>query len=473
MLFNSFVFIGFFAIVYSAYLLLQGRLRAQNLMLMVASFVFYGWWDWRFLILMVISSSVDYGAGLWLGRAQHPAARRAILIGSMSVNLGILGFFKYWNFFSASAARLLDAFGMQPDFITLNVVLPVGISFYTFQSMSYTIDVYRRDLKPVRNPIDYFLYVTYFTQLVAGPIERGTNLVAQVLSPRRISSDQVHAGLFLILLGYFKKVVVADNIGPIANTVFNDAGSFYGLDLAIGTLAFAVQIYGDFAGYSDIARGMAKLMGFELMVNFRNPYFALSPADFWSRWHISLSTWLRDYLYIPLGGNRRGPRRTYLNLAITMFLGGLWHGAAWHFVFWGIYHGLLLILYRMVDRDPVDMDLWSGHRRRPYVLAKMGLMFVLTNIGWVFFRAPSVGQAAHVLTRMGLQISPQTLEMGHTLLFFAAPLLLVEWWQYAKRDLLAPVRLPLGWRAAAYAGVVMAICVFGVRESLEFIYFQF
>jgi alginate O-acetyltransferase complex protein AlgI len=473
MLFNSFAFVLFFFIVYTAYLLLHRRLAAQNFLLAVASFVFYGYWNWRFLILVFLSAFWDYLAGLGMERVKHPGGRKAILLASACANLGVFFYFKYWNFFSDSVARMIGLFGFEADFVTLHVILPLGISFSTFQSLSYTIDVYRRELKPVRNPIDYFAYVTYFPQMVAGPIERGNTLITQFLHRRRITADQVHAGLFLILWGYFKKVVVADNVGPIANSVFNNPHWFHGADIVLGILAFAVQIYGDFSGYSDIARGMAKLMGFELMVNFKLPFFALSPQDFWRRWHISLSTWLRDYLYIPLGGNRKGPSRTYANLLLTMVLGGLWHGAALHFAVWGFYHGLLLVAYRLVDRDPVDMDLWSGDRPKPYVLAKMAVMFVLTMIGWVLFRASSLRQAAYILTHAGLDASRHTAGMGQALLFFAAPLVVVEWWQYVRRDQLAPVNLRLPWRVSAYAAMLVWVLIFGVRESLEFIYFQF
>ena len=475
MLFNSFVFIWFFAIVYSGYLLLSRNAKAQNVVLLVAGYVFYSYWDWRFLGLLLISTVVDYAVANWLFREQDPRARKWILAISLCLNLGFLGFFKYWNFFTDSTLRLCAAFGWHPDLVTLNIVLPAGISFYTFQSMNYTIDIYRREMKPARSLLDFALFVSFFPHLVAGPIMRASHLLPQVEAPRRITSSQVHAGLFLILWGYFTKVVVADNVALIANQIFNNYRQFQGLDLVVGILAFAVQIYGDFSGYSNIARGLAKLMGFELMVNFNLPYFALSPSDFWQRWHISLSTWLRDYLYIPLGGNRRGPVRTYVNLTLTMLLGGLWHGAAWHFVLWGAYHGLLLVAYRLLDRDPPNLTLWSAERPRLYLLGKMGLMLVLTMVGWVLFRASSLEQIGYMLTHAGVRLSDGsgTLDRAYNFLFFSAPLFLVEWWQYAKRDQLAPTKVRLNWRIPLYSAVFVWLCIFGVRASMEFIYFQF
>jgi D-alanyl-lipoteichoic acid acyltransferase DltB (MBOAT superfamily) len=467
-LFNSTIFIAFFATVYPLYLLLRRHLKAQNLLLLVASYVFYGAWDWRFLFLLALSTLIDYYAALRIHDSDDAGQRKRFLIVSMVSNLTLLGFFKYFNFFQESLVRLLNVVGMQPDWVTLNVILPVGISFYTFQSMSYAIDVYRRHLTPTRSLVDFALFVALFPQLVAGPIERATHLLPQIIRPRRVLAEEVNAGLYLILLGYFKKVVVADHLAINANTIFNQYESFHGLDLALGTLAFTFQIYGDFSGYSDIARGISKLMGFELMVNFREPYLASNPSDFWTRWHISLSTWLRDNLYIPLGGNRRGAARTYRNLALTMVLGGLWHGAAWNFVIWGAYHGALLIAYRLASgyglREPAG---------RLSLAARIAVMFVLTNIGWILFRARSAEQIVYFVSQMGFGTSARTVGFAYDLLFFAGPLVLLELWQYVARDGMVVVRKPLAFRICLYAAFVVWILVFGVRESMEFIYFQF
>jgi alginate O-acetyltransferase complex protein AlgI len=362
---------------------------------------------------------------------------------------------------------------MHAGFVTLNIVLPVGISFYTFQTMSYTIDIYRRKLTPTRNLLDFALFVSFFPQLVAGPIERAVNLLPQITSRRRITSSQINAGLFLLVWGYYKKVVIADNVAKIADQIFNGYTQYHGLDLLIGTLAFTLQILCDFSGYSDIARGLAKLMGFDLMVNFKLPYFALNPSDFWLRWHVSLSSWLRDYLYIPLGGNRGGSARTQRNLALTMLLGGLWHGAAWHFVIWGGFHGLILALYRVFDRHPEHLDPWNGQYRTARIISKMFLMFTLTIIGWVFFRAATAHQIVYMLTEVFGGWSEATAGLAHKLIFFALPLVVIQVYQYVKRDLLAPLKLRPIFRISLYIYFVVWIFVFGVRQAAEFIYFQF
>ena len=325
------------------YFLTQRYFRLQNGILLIASYVFYGFWDWRFLALLFVSTVVDYNLALLIEKSESPGERKALLAASICVNLGILGFFKYFGFFAESFASLLNSFGFQSSTPFFNIVLPVGISFYTFQTMSYTIDVYRRKLPATRNFFDFALFVSFFPQLVAGPIERATKLLPQVLQPRKFSQSNFVEGFYLIILGLFKKVVIADNMAPIVNYIFSrDVSTLSGAEVLVGVYAFAFQIYGDFAGYTDIARGVAKWLGFDLMLNFRMPYFATSPSDFWQRWHISLSSWLRDYLYIPLGGNRQGTLLTYRNLMLTMVLGGLWHGAAWTFVAWGFFHGLIL-----------------------------------------------------------------------------------------------------------------------------------
>jgi alginate O-acetyltransferase complex protein AlgI len=398
---------------------------------------------------------------------------RTLLLSSIAINLSILGFFKYFNFFADSFLSVLNIVGIQSDPIALRILLPVGISFYTFQTMSYVIDVYRKDLPPVKNFFDYALYLSFFPQLVAGPIERATHLVPEVIYPRTIKLEQVNAGLFLILWGFFKKMVVADNVAKIANQIFNSYEQYQGLDILVGILAFTIQIYCDFSGYSDIARGLAKLMGFELMVNFKLPYFALNPSDFWSRWHISLSTWLRDYLYIPLGGNRRGNFNTHRNLFITMLLGGLWHGAAWNFVIWGAFQGFILIVYRIFDKSSDYLDPLSGKYPYARIFGKMFLMFILTNIGWVIFRSSSVNQIFYMLTNVGLKLSENSFQLGYSLLFFSLPLILVQLYQYITRDLLILTKLNAGIRIPIYSLLLASICIFGVRESTEFIYFQF
>jgi D-alanyl-lipoteichoic acid acyltransferase DltB (MBOAT superfamily) len=464
-LFNSASFIGFFAAVCALYWALVRFRRAQNALLLVASYVFYGAWDWRFLGLIALSTVVDYACGRGIERSGD-AGRRRLLVVSVATNLGILATFKYFDFFAASLQGLAGSLGFGLDAVTLDVVLPVGISFYTFQTLSYTIDVYRGRLPAARDPLDFALFVAFFPQLVAGPIERAGRLLPQLARPRRFSAERLHSGLTLMTWGFFKKVVVADNAGRIADTVFGHAEAFQGLDLVLGVLAFSVQIYGDFSGYSDIARGTAKLLGFDLSVNFRLPYFSRSPREFWRRWHVSLSQWLRDYLFVPLGGSRGGRWQTARNLAITMLLGGLWHGAAWTFVAWGAYHAALLVLFRAIpDR--------SGPSQ-PLVAAAEGLgTFALVCVGWAIFRAESFDQLVYIGSHVGLATSGLTGRFAWDLLFFAMPLLLVEGWQQRTRDLLAPLRAPLPTQVAFHGFLLTWIVVFGSREPVEFIYFQF
>ena len=467
MLFNSLVFLLFSLLVYAAYVAFLPRPRLQNRLLLVASYVFYGYWDWRFLSLIALSTIVDFIVGISLHRTEADRRRRYLLAASVVVNLTVLGFFKYFNFFAESLARVADLVGFELSFTTLNIVLPVGISFYTFQSLSYTIDVYRRRIPPTTNLIDFALFVAFFPQLVAGPIERAGRLLPQIARPRRIKASQFDAGVWLILWGYFKKVVIADNVAGISDAVFEGYLSSGGLDVVLGVLAFAVQIYCDFSGYSDIARGLAKLMGFDLVVNFRLPYFADSPSDFWRRWHVSLSSWLRDYLYVSLGGNRDGQLKTLRNLTLTMLLGGLWHGASWNFVLWGAYHGALLVVYRLLSSD-------GGDRRRSLPAAlRILFMFLLTLLGWVFFRATSLEQIVTMLGSVSFAISSQTAAVAYRLVFFVVPLAAVQIWQYTTNDLLIVTKTRGWFRIPAYTFLLVWIFIFGAREPLEFLYFQF
>lgn len=347
MLFNSGVFLKFFAAFLLLYWLVRHDLRARNWLIVLASYLFYGWWDYRFLSLILISSVMDYGVGLALQGAERPRARQAWLVVSLAGNLAILGFFKYYDFFVSSGAALLAQLGLPFHARTLGIILPVGVSFYTFQSISYVMDVYRRELPATRSLVQFLAYVSFFPQLVAGPIERAAHLLPQFAKTRAITPRMLEEGGWLMVLGLFKKVVLADNLAPLADMVYQNT-TFSGPAVALGTVAFAFQIYCDFSGYSDIARGTARVLGFDIMVNFNLPYAAANLREFWRRWHISLSTWLRDYLYIPLGGNRGGKARTCLNVFLTMLLGGLWHGAAWNFVLWGVWHGAGLVVQRVV-----------------------------------------------------------------------------------------------------------------------------
>lgn len=368
--------------------------QIQNLLLLVSSYYFYAQWDWRFLSLIIISTLVDYTAGQKIAASR--LNKKAWLAFSLITNLGILGFFKYFDFFITEAVNGLSAIGVQADPWTLNVILPVGISFYTFQTLTYTIDIYRGKLEPTRDLTAFAAYVAFFPQLVAGPIERASNLLPQFSNLWRFEEDRIIQGLRLIMFGLALKVGVADQLAPYVDEIFSAPDDFSGGTLALGSMYFAFQIYGDFCGYSTIAIGLAKILGFELMTNFRTPYFAVSMQDFWRRWHISLSTFFRDYVYIPLGGSRATPLKNDRNLLLTFTVSGLWHGANWTFVIWGFYHGLLLAIER---RLPAVMA--RGRWTRPLLaFGKMGLTFLLVCVGWVFFRAESVGDAINFLSSL-------------------------------------------------------------------------
>ncbi len=470
MFFNSFEYAVFLPVVLVLYwTVLRKR---QNALLLVASYVFYAAWDWRFLGLLMLSTITDFYVGRRLATSDGTADRKRLVGLSLLVNLGILGFFKYFNFFADSFADLMGNFGLAPSAPTLQIILPVGISFYTFQTLAYTIDVYRRKKEPEQNLLDFAVYVAFFPQLVAGPIERAQRLLPQIKTPRTsISYEQIRSGLFLILLGLVRKVVIADSMAPIVNEAFRNADTAGAATLYVGIVAFALQIYGDFAGYSDIARGSSRLLGIELMENFNQPYLSRNITHFWRNWHISLSTWLRDYLYIPLGGNRKGTSKTYRNLMLTMLLGGLWHGAAWTFVVWGGLHGLYLVAHRQVRhitrKGPTDAFEWSD------VLPAF-ITFNLVNITWIFFRAESFPEAFAYL--QGLL----TVRSGGLILREAATVLIVLAISFAL-DLLqrnlhshsAVQQLPALVRGVAYGSMVLAVILWSGGTPVPFIYFQF
>jgi D-alanyl-lipoteichoic acid acyltransferase DltB (MBOAT superfamily) len=393
-------------------------------------------------------------------------------------NLGLLGIFKYYDFFAHSFVRLTSIFGwtVEPQF--LNLVLPVGISFYTFQTMSYTIDIYYGKMKATRNFLDFSLYVAYFPQLVAGPIERAKHLLPQVLKPRRVTLEMFYEGAFLIYWGIFQKAFIADNLATIVDPVFAGTEPYNGILVLVALYAFAFQIYCDFAGYSNIARGLSRCMGFDIMVNFNLPYFAKNPRDFWRRWHISLSTWLRDYLYIPLGGNKNGPVKTYRNLAITMFLGGLWHGAAMTYVVWGIYHGVVLIIHRLAKPLLDGLDrLAMIFTRLGWEAIKMILFFHIVLIGWLFFRANCVTDALEMLHAVFFNFTYHSgLDIGFNLFLFLAftsILLLVQCFQYRRNDLMLVYKSHPVVKTTFYFLTTLLLLLFGVTDGNEFIYFQF
>jgi D-alanyl-lipoteichoic acid acyltransferase DltB (MBOAT superfamily) len=475
-IFNSFQFFVFLAIVLTAYWLLSHR--RQNLLLLLASYVFYGWWDYRFLSLILISTVVDFFVAQRLHREVDRFRRRRWLFVSLGVNLGILAIFKYFDFFVDSAVSLLDSVGFAAHPPTLAIVLPVGISFYTFQTISYTFDVYRKRIEPERNLLTFGVYVAFFPQLVAGPIERAQHLLPQIQAVRvRPSIEKLWSGSWLILTGLFKKIVLADGLASVVQTRFDSPDQHGGLSLLIGVYAFAIQIYGDFSGYSSIARGVSRLFGIELMRNFEQPYLSTSISQFWRTWHISLSTWLWDYLYVPLGGNRRGTRRVYINLALTMLLGGLWHGAAWTFVVWGGLHGLYLSAHRVVGAyeprgrpvAPRISDLW-----------RVALTFHLVAFAWIFFRADSLGAAIDYIQGAFARLGSVAAGDGGSLaaqaagvLVFGVMLFALDWIdrnreRYQPLEVWSPLVL-----GTAMAVMIAGLLVFSGDTVVPFIYFQF
>jgi len=475
MLFNSYIFWAFFLVVITIYKRIGHT--AQNRFLLLASYIFYGFWDYRFLSLIFMSTVVDYFAARYIATSNNASRKKRWLYASIIFNLGLLGFFKYWNFFIEEFSSILIMLGFNYSIPVLNVVLPVGISFYTFQTMSYTIDVYRGVTKPANRFLDFALYVSFFPQLVAGPIERSSQLLPQILLKRSTSNRDLSEGFYHVVTGLFKKVVLADNMAPLVNAIFSrPTTELTGLEVIIGVYAFAFQIYGDFSGYSSIAKGIAQWMGFELMWNFKNPYFSVSPSEFWGRWHISLSSWLRDYLYIPLGGNRGGKRKTLRNLVVTMGLGGLWHGAGWTFIFWGLYHGFLLVVYRLIGVGVSQVG--EQNCREFYKLkhiVKMILFFQLLCISWLFFRADSLDQ---VFTMLSLAFTDPTYTRftGYGLAmiaFYAAPLMVFEYWTERSGNLLVLVDANILIQLLVYLYFILMIIVFPPLISQQFIYFQF
>src|SRR5262245_14614808 len=468
MLFNSLAFLAFFALVFAVYLALPRR--GQNLWLLAASYFFYGAWDWRFLGLILLSTVISWGAGLGLGAIASPRGRRAVLVAALVADLGILGFFKYAGFFAESLRELFGALGVQLSPFTLHVLLPVGISFYTFQTLSYAIDVYRRHLAPARDFFDYALFVAFFPQLVAGPIERATNLLPQIRRERRVTWEGMRSGAWLFLWGLFKKAVIADDLWPLVDAVYAAGSQPTGAEVLVASYAFGVLAYCDFSGYTDIARGTARILGFELMLNFDLPYFARSLQDFWRRWHISLSSWLRDYLYIPLGGNRSHPRR---NLWLTMVLCGLWHGAGWNYIAFGAYHGTIMVLYRWTERW---RERWLGFRtpggRRAWAIASVVITFHVVTLGWPVFRAETIHRTFELWTtlfsdpRLGL-----VAEWVPRFALLALPLAVIDGAELVTGDLECVRRLPWPARSALYAGLAAGIVLFGEDFGEDFIYF--
>lgn len=471
MSFNSIEYLLFLPIVFMLYWFVFKKVRFQNLLIVVASYIFYGWWDWRFLILIAFTSLCSYLSGLAIANSKTGGGK-LYAAANIVVNLLILGVFKYYNFFAESFASLLSSFGINADFATLKVILPVGISFYTFQALSYTIDVYRKKIEATHDVIAFFSYISFFPQLVAGPIERATNLLPQMLNKRRFDYSQAVDGIEQIVWGLFKKMVVADNCAILVNDVWGNYQEQNSITLIAGAVFFAFQIYGDFSGYSDIAIGSAKLFGIKLMRNFKLPYFSLSIPDFWKRWHISLNTWFVDYLYIPLGGSRCAKWKWFRNTLIIFLVSGLWHGANWTFVTWGAFHALLFLPFMLLGKTKMDSSLDTLNAKK---IISIVTTFCLVVIGWVIFRAPSINDAWMFMCSIGQNWDlPSIMPISKFTLLWIALLVGVEWF---SRNYEQPFRIvhkiPYSFvRYTLYVVAVMLVLIFAA-PSQGFIYFQF
>ncbi|MBD3411323.1 MAG: MBOAT family protein [Ignavibacteriales bacterium] len=475
MLFNSYVFLLFLPLAFAIYWLIgRERLRGQNFFILVASYIFYGWWDYRFLSLIVISSIVDYVVGLKMHGEERENKRKLLLWISMGVNLGFLGFFKYFNFFIDSFADMVSMFGMQPNIPSLQVILPVGISFYTFQTMSYTIDIYRREMEPTKDWIGFFAFVGFFPQLVAGPIERAKRLLPQFFVKREFDYDRAVDGMRQALWGFFKKVVVADTVAGVVNQTFAGSEEMSAPQLILGVFFFAIQIYCDFSGYSDIAIGIARLFGFDSMRNFAYPYFSRDIGEFWRRWHISLSSWFRDYVYIPLGGSRVSKGRRIWNIVVTFTVSGFWHGANWTFVVWGFLNGAYYIPLMLRNKQKQHTDTIAENKWYPSLgeIFGVAVTFSVTLIAWVFFRAENITHALNYIA--GFVTHPWTAAglIGIRYLPLVFVMLGVEWFNRKKQHGLQIGELPTVVRWGAYWAVgLFILAYFGGEQT--FIYFQF
>lgn len=468
MLFTSIEFFVFLPIVFALYWLLNRHTKWQNLLVVVASYLFYGWWNWRFLLLIAFTSACSYVSGLLIDNGRW---RKTALWGNIIVNLGILGLFKYYDFFAAELANLL---GCSGDSVMLHLILPVGISFYTFQALSYSIDVYRGKMEPTRDMVAFFAYVSFFPQLVAGPIERATNLLPQFQRQRLFDYGMAVDGVRQMLWGFFKKVVVADNCAFFVDDIWANISGQGSLNLAMAAVLFSIQIYCDFSGYSDIAIGTSKLFGIRLMQNFKVPYFSRDIAEFWRRWHISLTTWFRDYVYIPLGGSRVSKAKVVRNTFVIFLVSGLWHGANWTFLAWGAFHALLFLPLILLGKNRKYTDTIAQGRWLPSLkeLGQILLTFVLAALGWILFRSQSIGEAIHFYTGLvsggWSGFNPPMRTMA-----FVALMLAVEWLQRGREHGLdmSGVR-HRAVRYACYLAVLAVIFVYGVFNE-TFIYFQF
>lgn len=482
MLFNSIDFAVFLPIVFILYWFVANRrLKLQNAFIVATSYLFYGWWDWRFLFLILFSTIVDFTVGRKLEKEENNTRRRALLWTSILVNLGFLGFFKYYNFFLENFTAAFSFFGMGIEASSLNIILPVGISFYTFQTLSYTIDVYKRKLTPTRDFIAFAAFVSFFPQLVAGPIERATHLLPQFYRKRTFDYASAVDGMRQMLWGFFKKIVIADNCAEFADQIFSNSADLNGSTLVLGALFFTFQIYGDFSGYSDIAIGTARLFGFDLMRNFAFPYFSRDMAEFWRRWHISLSTWFRDYLYIPLGGSRGSTRMKVRNTFIIFIVSGFWHGANWTFIVWGALNAVYFLPLLLTKNNRRHLEIVAKGRSLPTLreLSQILLTFGLTVFAWIFFRANDIGHAMRFISEI---FSSTLFAMPHLTgarravitMLLVGVFILIEW--KGREGQYGIAKVGLSWpkylRWGFYCLIAVTIFLFAGKQQ-TFIYFQF
>jgi len=473
MLFNSIEFLLFLPLVFVLYwFVFNINIKHQNLFILVSSYFFYGWWDYRFLSLIILSTIFDYVIGLNISSQSSKKNQKILLWCSVLFNLGVLGFFKYYNFFIESWIDLFSSIGYDIKSVwTLNIILPVGISFYTFQTMSYTIDIFKEKLSPTKDFVSFAAFVSFFPQLVAGPIERATNLLPQILNKRKFKYEQGVQGLKLIFWGLFKKIVIADTLAPIVNDIFENYQNFGAATLWLGAIYFSFQIYCDFSGYSDIAIGISKLFGFELMSNFKFPYFSRNIGEFWRRWHISLSTWFRDYLYIPLGGSKKGKWISLRNVLIIFLVSGFWHGANWTFIVWGLFHSILFIpsfVFKTSRKYVNSVIAENSFMPSPKEFIQVGTTFILVTIGWVFFRSETIGDSFNYIINMTQNFQIPKLNYAKYLVFILV--LLIADWNFKKDE-----RLEKGEINIIFFGMVAVYLVSKIIMSVntEFIYFEF
>jgi alginate O-acetyltransferase complex protein AlgI len=481
MLFNSLTYAIFFPIVFVLYwFYLDKNLKVQNFFLLAVSYIFYGWWDWRFLGLIFITTLIDYLCAMWMAGPTEQRRRKLLLAISIVSNLGLLFFFKYFNFFIESFVDLSNAFGFQANPSSLKIILPVGISFYTFQSISYTIDVYYKKMEPSKDPISFFAFVSFFPQLVAGPIERAKDLLPQFSVKRVFTFEKGVDGMRLIVWGLFKKVVVADNCAVYVDTIFLKYENAAPSQLVLALVLFSFQIYGDFSGYSDIAKGSAKLLGFDLITNFKTPYFSRDIAEFWRRWHISLTSWFKDYIYIPLGGSMQGKAKAIRNTFIIFLVSGFWHGANWTFVLWGLLHGLYFLPILIIGKHRTHLEFSETRFGFPTIREVVQIMitFGLVTFAWLFFRSNSVADVFHYLSviwnpKMDSKVAIET--VGVELLLFLCVLQVIFEWLFRREEIpFTNFNKNKFIRYTAYLIVIFAIIWYGAYiDPQSFIYFQF